>query len=203
MLKEKLELLLNEEYKLIWNIKIDGVSEETVEIEKINYIRYIIDNAEPNPSNENIIVSRTFSGQINLIDWYHRLKHKIINGERNIQCYVLDWYKIQRYNDVLFDFIERLKWSEIEFIWDLRLKVNDSVYLIEENEWCWGCSSGRSSFELTEWMINKKIVVDTVTRENVYEDLYDLVINGEIIAHVDQWYGNGYYWGDFEVYLVS
>ena len=36
-------------------------------------------------------------------------------------------------------------------------------------------------------MNNKqKILVDTVASENVCEDLYDLVINGELIAHVDQ-----------------
>lgn len=203
MLKEKLESLLNEEYKLLWTIKIDDVKEEVIEIDKINYIRDIINNAEPNPSNENIIVSKTCSGQINLIDWYHRLKHKIYNGEHKVQCYVLDWYKIERYDDELFKFFERLKWSEIEFIWDLKLRVNESIYLIEENEWCWWCSSGWSSFELKEWIMNKKILVDTVTRENVDEDLYDLVINGELIAHVDQWYWNGYYWGDFEVYLIS
>lgn len=203
MLKEKLESLLNEEYKLIWKIKINDVAEETIVIKEINYIRSFLDEAEPNTSKEHIIVSRTRSGQINLVDWYHRLKNKINNWESNAQCYVLDWYQIDRYSDQLFEFFEKLKWAEIEFVWALKFKVNGDTYLIEENEWCLGCGNGWSRFYIKEWIVNKKIIVETVESANTDEDKYDLVINGEIVAHVDQWYWNGFYGGDFEIYLVS
>lgn len=201
MTLEELENKLNKEYKNIGTIKINEIHEDVLDIKDIAYVSSIMQVINPLDIDTPIVVAKSWRDNFTLIDGYHRLKNKIKNGETQIKVVILDDYKLSRKNDTFLEFIKSLVGQKIKFIDDEIVVVEGAYYEIRPNEGCGGCSSGWSSLDIKKEAVNKEMVVKTVDSKEQYEDVYDLYINGEIIAIVDSGYGNGYYGGDFEVFI--
>ena len=199
---KQLEEKLNKEYKNIGEITISSMHKDNINIKDIKYIQSIIDIIDPLDSSEPIIVSKSYNGY-ELIDGYHRLKSKIKKGDINIDVVVLDEYSIKRKSDNLLEFFEGLVGETIKFVNDETFSINGKYYMIECNEGCGGCSSGWSSIEVLPEFINKSIKIGTIVDKGDDGDLYDLYINGIMIAKVDTGWGNGYYGGDFGIKYIN
>jgi len=200
-MKTKLENKLNKEYKNIGTIKISEMHEEMLDIKDIAYVSSIMQVINPLDIDTPIVVAKSWRDNFTLIDGYHRLKNKIKKGETQIKVVILDDYKLSRKNDTFLEFIKSLVGQKIKFIDNEIVVVDDAYYEIRPNEGCGGCSSGWSSLDIKKEAVNKEIVVETVDSKEQNEDVYDLYINGEIVATVDSGYGNGYYGGDFEIFI--
>lgn len=205
-MKEKLQEKLNKEYKDFGTITINDCHEEEVLISKIDYVKPIMNSISPLDNEEPIIIAKKgyYDDGYKIIDGYHRLKSKISKGDTSIKTIVLNSYYINRKEDTLFSFLEKLVGKNIKFIDSNSLVVDSEYYQIIENEGCGGCSSGWSSITVLPEYINKKIEIEKV--ESVGEDEqdeYELFINGKKVAYVDTGYGNGYYGGDFEIHLIK
>lgn len=206
---ESITKKLNKEYENIGTVTIKSLHEESIPINNIKFIGSIMEYVEPLDVDLPIIVAKKYSG-FTIIDGYHRMKHKINEGIKEVECLVLDDYSIERsYTDDLFDIISSLVGKTIKFVDDYTFILDDSYYTIETNEGCGGCSSGWSSIELSKGVAGRSIKIKSVSSrttdyngketESIKSDTYNLYINGDIIAKVDTGWGDGYYGGDFEV----
>jgi hypothetical protein len=200
-MKETLETKLNKEYKNIGTVTINEMHEDIIPVSEIAYVGSIMKMIEPLDIDEPLVVGKTWRDEYTLIDGYHRLKNKIRNGEKEIKVIVLDKYKINRTQDTLFRFIQGLIGQKIRFIDSEIMVVDGKYYEIKSNAGCGGCGNGWSSLDVNKKFINKEITVKTVATKDQNEDVYDLYVNGVMVARVDTGYGNGYYGGDFEVCL--
>lgn len=200
-----LENKLNKEYKHIGKIKIDWMIEDKIDIEEISYVSNIMETITPLEIDDPIVVSKHWNWY-KLIDWYHRLKSKLEKWESFIDAYVLDRYTLSRNNDTLLEFMKSLVWKTILFKSDEIFVVWNKTYYIEANEWCGWCGNGWSSIDIVTDFLDKKIkikTVESIKKEDDYEDIYHLSINWIIVAKVDTWWGNWYYGWDFEINLIN
>jgi hypothetical protein len=199
---EKLIEKLNKEYKNIGVISISKMHQKDVQISSIDYVKNIMDIIEPLTVDEPIIVAKTWrNDNYVLIDGYHRLKSKILDGGGNIEAIILDDFLIKRKYDTLFEFLSGLIGSKLNFKSEELILVDGKYFEIKANEGCGGCGNGWSSIKVLLSFINKEIVVKTIESKDENGDTYNLYINGEKVAEVDTGYGNGYYGGDFEVFI--
>ena len=200
---DKIEKKLNKEYKYFGSIEISELHLDIVDVDRINYVGVIMDSVEPITVDEPIILAEDCEAYF-VIDGYHRLKNKILNREKTIKCIILDEYIIKRKNDRLLHFIESLIGKTIMFISDTVFVMEGAYYVIEENEGCRGCSNGWSKIEVLPQFIYKKIKIKSVmaVEETEGDDIYDLIINDNVVAKVNTGWGNGYYGGDFNVGVV-
>ena len=201
-IKQELEQKLNEEYKNIGNISIEGLSKDVIDISKIEYIHSIMEKIPPLDVDDEIVVTENYNGNYKIIDGYHRMKSKLIKGEKNINVYILKNYCITRKNDTFFSFMESLTGKNIKFVEDNLIVIGNKYYQIKENEGCGGCDNGWSSIRVLPKFIGKEIKIKIISIGNSNSDEYDLIINGEKIAEVDTGWGNGYYGGDFKINLI-
>ena len=201
---KELQAKLNKEYEKIGTITIGVMHEEIMPLSGIIYVESIMEIAEPIKSDEPIVVAKSHypEGYV-VIDGYHRLKSKIQDGEKEIRVILLDDYKISRKADSLLDFISGLKGSTVRFASDEAILVDGELYEIKANEGCGGCGNGWSNLKVLEAFVNKDIDIKTVEAKNDNGDDYELHINGEMVAEVDTGYGNGYYGGDFKIFIRS
>lgn len=198
---KELEIKLNKEYKNIGEVSIEEMHEEEIAISNVNYVKSIIDKVTPLKIDTPIVLAKSWRDEYTLIDGYHRLKSKIEEGITSIKAIVLDKYKITRKHDSFFGFVSKLVGSTIKFIDGELMVVDGELYEIVWNEGCGGCSNGWSSIKVVNEYLNKNIVIKTIESKEKSEDEYELFINGKLVAEVDSGYGNGYYGGDFEVFI--
>lgn len=202
---KKLEEKLNKEYEGLGTISIRSIAENNIPIKSIDYVESIMRVVKPIKNDEPIIVAEKWGWEkrYKLIDGYHRLKSKILNQE-NINVIILENYNLDRCNDNLYLFIESLIGKTLKFIDCNTIEIDNKFFFIKENEGCGGCGNGWSSISVKSELIGKKIKIKSVSRieDKHDEDLYELYINGKIVAKVNTGWGNGYYGGDFEIELA-
>lgn len=204
---KELEDKLNKEYQHIGKIIIKEMHNDNILISDIDYIPSVMVKIKPLDIDEPIIVAKKYhySEKYDLIDGYHRLKSKILKGN-SVDVIILDDYDLKRKYDTLFSFLEQFVGKSIKFLDDTLVLVDDRYYQIESNEGCGGCSNGWSSLDILPEFLNKKITIKSIESKDSgkeYDDIYELVINGKVIAKVDTGYGNGYYGGDFVINHIS
>ena len=192
---------LNKEYIWIGKITINNITEEVIEINKINYIKDIMKDITSINVSIPIVLGKNYNNYT-LLDWYHRLKYYIDNNISDINAIVLDWYKIDRSYDSFYDFINNNIGNKIKFINDNLIIINNSKYYIEFNEWCWWCWNWWSEITVNKSIIWNTINIETISKDNIAEDRYNLIINNLEVANIDTWWGNWYYGWDFNIVPV-
>lgn len=200
---KKLEEELNKEYKDVGIISIETVHREVIDIRTIEYIRHIMNGIKPLDIDKPIIVSKHYCGNFILIDGYHRLKHKIVDGVQEIDAIVLDEYSLKRTAGYLLEFFKGLVGKTVTFKNDYDFFVDEKQYSIAPNRGCGGCENGWAYINVSYELLNKSISVTSVEARNKDGDKYDMFVNGSFIAAIDTGWGNGYYGGDFEIDLIN
>ena len=204
---EELKQKLDKEYKELGEINMGNVTKKTIKVSDIKYINDIMSNVEPVEDNDLIVVAENWDDNYYVIDGYHRLKRKLLDGVESIEVLLIDNFSIKRNHDNLFGFLEGLAGKSIKFVNSNLILVDNKLYQIEENEGCGGCSNGWSSIVVLDEFINKEINIEDVKqgyKNDGYEnDEYELFINGIKIADVDTGWGNGFYGGDFKINLIN
>ena len=208
---EKLQKKLNEEYADVGTITISDASQALVMPKEIQFVESIMEFTQALDSDEPIVVAQDSYGYY-LIDGYHRLKKHLENRDTAISVIVLEDYELERLDDNLFDFISRLVGKTICALDNYTFSVDGRLFYIKTNEGCGGCGNGWSDLKILPEFISKGIKIQDVRMEpptgdsedeDVYDDEYDLYINGKLFARVDAGWGNGYYGGDFDIIKSS
>ncbi len=202
---KKLQKQLNQEYVLVGKITIFDGYKDIIPTETIIYNDTIMDNVLTSFKSHKPIVVRPYNGRqhkYKLIDGYHRLKYCIENKISTISAYILTKYKIDYGSDAFYIFMQKLIGKTITFLDDYVIRIDEQRYYIEPNEGCGGCSNGWSSIEVKPQYTNIPITIESVSMNQIDDDIYNLVLNNEIVAHVDTGWGNGFYGGDFKILKI-
>lgn len=205
--QEKIEELINQLNKEYGgSIKIGGVELSTIPVNQISYIGSIMDNINPIDNDTPIVVAEESwrSSGYKVIDGYHRLKGKL--DRDTIDVVIINSYSIDRGKGEIIDLLQSSIGKKLTFISNEVMKVAETLYEIETNEGCGGCSSGWSSLEVAPEFVGKEVEMKTVTEDGSdeeYEDTKTLIVNGKKIAELDYGWGNGYYGGGFDLVEVK
>jgi len=202
----QLQKQLNHEYALVGKITIFDGYKDMIPTNTIAFKNIIMKEVLTSFKSVKPIVVRPYNShykyKYKLIDGYHRLKYCIENKISTIPSYVLTKYEIGYVNDEFYTFIQKLIGKTITFLNDYIIQVDKQRYYIEPNEGCGGCSNGWSSIEFKPQYTNVSITIESVSKNRIDADVYDLVLNNEIVARVNTGWGNGFYGGDFKVLKI-
>ncbi|GEM_PF-3221655 len=203
---KKLQEQLNQEYVLVGKITIFDGYKDIIPTNTITYNGTVMNKVFTLFKSHEPIVVRPYNNhykyKYKLIDGYHRLKYCIENKITTIPSYILTKYEIDYVNDEFYTFIQKLIGKTITFLDDYVIQVDKQRYYIEPNEGCGGCSNGWSSIDANLQYTDVRITIESVSKNRINADVYDLVLNNKIVARVNTGWGNGFYGGDFRILKI-